>query len=420
MAVARITAVTLDKLPPGQTLWDTEVRGFGARRQKDDVVFVFKGVAPITRKQIFLTIGRRARGDWNIEDARSKATEWRLMIRNGQDPSETTRAIKTAMTVRELCDLYMSEVETSLLVRKGRPKKASTIETDRGRIEWHVKPLLGDMKVKAVTLADIETFQHRVAAGETKQPRQAGRGGVATGGKGVAARTVGMLGGIFSFAMKRGLTDANPCRGVARFADKQKDRRISDDEYRLLADGLAKVETSHPIGAACLKFLALTGWRRGEAINLQWIDIDGATRTALLPDTKTDKSMRAISHAALAVLATVPRRAGSPWVFPAASGDGPIASIPRVWERVAKLGGLPSEITPHTMRHGFASVAADLNMSESTIAALIGHKTRTVTGKYSHHADAALLAAADKVADSITERMGLAKPVSSVVQIRRR
>lgn len=419
MAVARITATALDKLPAGQTLWDTEVRGFGARRQKDDVVFVFKGVAPITRKQLFLTIGRRGRGDWNIEDARSKATEWRLMIRNGIDPSAPMRAEKTAMTVRELCDLYMSEVETSLLVRKGRAKKASTIETDRGRIEWHVKPLLGDMKVKAVTLGDIETFQHRVAAGETKQPRKAGRGGVATGGRGVAARTVGMLGGIFSFGMKRGLLDVNPCRGVARFADQQKTRRLSDDEYEALATGLTGTETSHPIGAACIRFLALTGWRRGEAVNLRWIDIDAATRTALLPDTKTDKSMRALSHAALAVLGTVPRRAGSPWVFPAASGDGPIASIPRVWDRVAKLGGLPGEITPHTLRHAFASVGADLNMSESTIAALIGHKTRTVTGKYSHHADAALLAAADKVAASIVERMGEAPPVSSVVQMHR-
>ncbi|MGC9271709.1 tyrosine-type recombinase/integrase [Acidiphilium sp.] len=419
MAVARITAAALDKLPPGQTLWDVIVRGFGARRQKDDVVFVFKGVAPITRKQIFLTIGRRARGDWNIEDARSKATEWRLMIRNGQDPSEAIRAIKTAMTVSELCDLYMSEVATSLMVRKGRPKKPSTIYTDKGRIEWHIKPLLGDMKVNAVTLGDVETFQHRVAQGDTKQPRGAGRGGVATGGRGVAARTVGLLGALFTFAMKRGLCPSNPVKGVARFADKQKSRRLSDDEYRMLADGLAQVGTSHPIGTACIKFLALTGWRRGEAVNLQWIDIDGATRTAMLPDTKTDKSMRALSHAALAVLGTVPRRAGSPWVFPAASGNGPIASIPRVWDRVAKLGGLPTEITPHTMRHGFASVAADLNMSESTIAALIGHKTRSVTGKYSHHADTALLVAADKVADSITARMGEAKPVSEVVQLRR-
>lgn len=419
MAVARITSAALDKLPAGQTLWDTEVRGFGARRQKDDVVFVFKGVAPITRRQIFLTIGRRARGDWNIEDARSKATEWRLMIRNGQDPSEGIRAIKTAMTVRELCDLYMSEVETNLLVRKGRAKKTSTIETDRGRIEWHVKPLLGDLPVKAVTMADIETFQHRVASGETKQERKAGRGGVATGGRGVAARTVGMLGGIFTFALKRRLCDANPCRGVARFADQQKTRRVSDAEYGMLADGLAQVETSHPIGAACIKFLALTGWRRGEAVRLQWIDIDAAKRTALLPDTKTDKSMRALSHAAMAVLADVPRRAGSPWVFPAASGDGPIASIPRVWDRIAKAGGVPDEITCHTLRHGFASVAADLNLNESTVAALIGHKGRSVTSRYSHHADAPLLAAADRVADSITQRMGEAKPIPSVVPMRR-
>jgi integrase len=275
------------------------------------------------------------------------------------------------------------------------------------------------MKVKAVTLADIETFQHRVASGVTKQPRKAGRGGVATGGKGVAARTVGMLGGIFTFALKRGLADANPCRGVARFADKQKDRRLSDAEYLALATGLTGIAVSHPIGAACIKFLALTGWRRGEAINLRWIDIDSATRTALLPDTKTDRSMRALSHAALAVLATVPRRVGSPWVFPAASGDGPIASIPRVWDRVAKLGGLAGDITPHTLRHGFASVAADLNMSEPTVAALIGHKGRSVTSRYSHHADAALIAAADKVADSITERMGEAKLAGEVVQMRR-
>jgi integrase len=86
---------------------------------------------------------------------------------------------------------------------------------------------------------------------------------------------------------------------------------------------------------------------------------------------------------------------------------------------VAKLGGLAGDITPHTLRHGFASVAADLNMSESTIAALIGHKGRSVTAKYSHHADAALIAAADKVADSITERMGEAKPETCVVQMRR-
>jgi Phage integrase family len=48
-----------------------------------------------------------------------------------------------------------------------------------------------------------------------------------------------------------------------------------------------------------------------------------------------------------------------------------------VWKRIAKVGALPSDVTPHTLRHTFASVAADLGYSEPTIATLIGHKGRT-------------------------------------------
>ena len=49
-------------------------------------------------------------------------------------------------------------------------------------------------------------------------------------------------------------------------------------------------------------------------------------------------------------------------------------------------------MTPHVLRHSFASVAADLGFSELTIAALLGHKKASVTSKYAHHADAVLLA----------------------------
>jgi hypothetical protein len=44
--------------------------------------------------------------------------------------------------------------------------------------------------------------------------------------------------------------------------------------------------------------------------------------------------------------------------------------------RIAKLGGLPSDITPHVLRHGYASRAADLGYNEPTIASLLGHNTR--------------------------------------------
>jgi integrase len=69
---------------------------------------------------------------------------------------------------------------------------------------------------------------------------------------------------------------------------------------------------------------------------------------------------------------------------------------------IAKGDGLPQDVTPHVLRHSFASIAADLGFSEPTIAALVGHKGGTVTRRYIHTADAVLLAAADAVADTIT------------------
>jgi integrase len=39
---------------------------------------------------------------------------------------------------------------------------------------------------------------------------------------------------------------------------------------------------------------------------------------------------------------------------------------------IAKLGDLPGEITPHVLRHSFASLAADLGYNEPTIATLLG------------------------------------------------
>ena len=62
-------------------------------------------------------------------------------------------------------------------------------------------------------------------------------------------------------------------------------------------------------------------------------------------------------------------------------------------------------MTPHTLRHSFASFAGDLGYSEPTIAALIGHKGRTTTSRYVHAADTVLLSAADAVAKKTAKLM---------------
>ena len=85
------------------------------------------------------------------------------------------------MTVGELCDLYLAEAAPRI--------KASTLAMDRSRIDRHVRPLLGRRTVRGLTPEDIEKMQLDIAAGKTARRRGDGRGGVTTGGKGVAARS---------------------------------------------------------------------------------------------------------------------------------------------------------------------------------------------------------------------------------------
>ena len=157
--------------------------------------------------------------------------------------------------------------------------------------------------------------------------------------------------------------------------------------------------------------LAVTGWRRGEALSLRWAEVDLARCTAVLADTKTGRSVRPLPRAACDVLETLPRLGGL--VFPATCGQGSMTGFPGFWAKLARLGGLPAQVTPHVLRHSFASLAGDIGYSEATIAALIGHKGRTITSRYIHAADAVLLAAADTIANKTLELMGDLRQASS-------
>src|SRR5262249_40340890 len=122
-------------------------------------------------------------------------------------------------------------------------------------------------------------------------------------------------------------------------------------------------------------------------------------------DTKTGRSIRPLSQAACDVLETQPR-GPNPLVFAGARGGSGAEIFKRQFKRIAKLGGLPNDISAHTLRHAFVSVAADLDFSDLTIGALVGHRGRSMTSRYAHGADAVLLAAADRVAARISELMG--------------
>jgi len=73
------------------------------------------------------------------------------------------------MTVSKLCDEYLTAAEKGLVLSKRkRPKSETNLATDRGRIERHIKPLLGTMPVADVQPADIRKFLTGVQTDKTK------------------------------------------------------------------------------------------------------------------------------------------------------------------------------------------------------------------------------------------------------------
>ena len=351
-----------------------------------------------------MTIGLH--GVWAPEEARREARSLLGRVAKGDNPAEDRRLDRNAITVKELCERYLTDADHGLILGKGRqPKKPSTLVTDRGRIKRHIIPLMGTRLVKDVTTADVNRFLKDVSVGKTKADEKTKRRGraIVRGGQGTASRTTGLLGGIFSYAVAEGIITNNPVHGVRRPASNIRDRRLCDKEYRALGEILERAVQSGASSNAVsmILLLALTGCRRGEIINLRWDAVDEAKGCFRLRDTKEGASIRPVGKAAFAVLSTIRRDRSIGYVFPSTIEGKQFVGFPKEWISIFKNSAL-SDITPHVLRHSFASTANDLGFSEPTIAAMLGHSRGTVTSRYVHHVDAVLVHAADVVASHIS------------------
>ena len=408
----RITKRAVDTLSTPASgemvLWDTEIKGFGIRARGGGKSYILhyragSGRSAPLRK---VTIGRHG-SPWTPDQARLEAKRLLGEVASGKDPAKVRRDTRNTSYFGELIDLYLAE--------GCGHKKPSTLKADRGRIEHHLRPLLGKLRIDAIKRVDVERMRDAVAAGRTAEKldndEKRPSGSLASGGTGVAAQCVLLVSTIFSFGIDRGLCTDNPARGVKKARVRKLERFLSTAETARLAEALEAEEKVNPFAVAAIRLLLLTGCRKGEILSLRWEHIDFERQVLRLPDAKESKGEAKIVYLnppALTVLTGIPRLSETSLVIPPARRGGEIAAIDKAWWRVREAAGLP-DVRIHDLRHSFASVGAAGGWSLPIIGALLGHKHSATTARYAHLSADPLRAANNAVGARIAAAMRLVR-----------
>jgi integrase len=404
--VAKLTKRVIDAAElrvKDYVIWDDDLPGFGLRvfaSGKRSYLIQYRSAGRSRR----YTIGLH--GVWTAELARKEAKVQLGRVAQGDNPAEERQLDHKAITVKELCDLYLTDLKAGLILGKGgRPKKATTIVTDTGRIHRHIVPLVGTRRVKDLSKADVNKVLKDIMAGKTrvsvKTKKLRGKA-IVRGGAGTATRTVGLLGGILTYAVEAGIIERNPAHGIRKPKDNVRNRRLTEAEYRTLGKILrnAANDDKYQMTVDIIRQIALSGCRRTEMIKLQWVEADTDASCLRLVDSKEGASTRPIGLPVVEYLESRKAAGIGTYVFPGQGDDNAFGSFPNYWEKIFDDTPL-ADITPHVLRHSFASIANDLGFTEVTIAALVGHAKGSVTSKYIHTLDTALIMAADTISGHI-------------------
>ena len=130
------------------------------------------------------------------------------------------------------------------------------------------------------------------------------------GGVGTATRTVGLLGGILTYAVEAGIIEHNPAHGIRKPKDNVRNRRLNEAEYRTLGAMLraANQDEKYAITVDIIRQIALTGCRRSEIIGLMWAEVDTEASCLRLADSKEGASVRPIGLPVVEFMETRRRR----------------------------------------------------------------------------------------------------------------
>jgi integrase len=263
-------------------------------------------------------------------------------------------------------------------------------------------PYFEDRQLRSITAAELQMYMNKLS--------------------GMSKTTIAyhnaIIRNVFESAYANGIIDRDPSRGLKKPSAEKKSRRALTDAETTAA---LSVGSKHPEGLLLL-ILYYTGLRRGEALGLQWRDVDFLKKqisvkrdvdfiTGTIGALKTKSSIRTVPIPAelLSVLSRV-RGVGETFVIqsPQSHSFLSIRTFNRRWDRLMKAmrdedpsieqeNGM-SILTPHYFRHNYASVLYNAGVDILAAQKFLGHSDiKTTLEIYSHLSEGKETESAEKV-----------------------
>lgn len=291
------------------------------------------------------------------------------------------------------------------------------------QLTWHLLPFFEDHRLSQITIAEVDRYRQAkvteareaaaaIKSGRARSEEYTDKNGVTRGrpARGLSAasinKTITRLGQILEVAVEYGLIQSNPAKGRRRRLRATAPRPVwleSAEQIEALLDAAGELDREALVGGgreqrggtayrrALLATLVFGGLRISELTDLEWRDVDLEARRLEVRASKTVAGVRAVElvpilHSELeAHKARVADHGRHAYVFASASGTRLEQNNirRRVLERSVELADqrlsaagrppLPDGLTPHKLRHTYASVLVAIGIDPGSVMDQIGH-----------------------------------------------
>jgi integrase len=323
-------------------VFDTEVSGLAVKIYESGAkAFVFDWRE--NGRQRRTTIGKFPA--WTIGKARIQAGKMRLRADTGE-----VVVSRRGRTVDVLIEEWRAVVKLT--------RRPSTAAAYDHMIDNHIIPTFGKDEPKAVTRNRIEKWHGEMAK---RTPINANR-------------CLGVLSAFMGWLENDLLVERNPCRGIRRCAENQRQIYLTAEEIPAAHAALNGDNHNHA-AALALRLSLLTGCRIGEAIGLKREQLNIAQNVWIKPAATTKQKKLHIVPLQPEALA-IARQLLS-------IGLPDYESCKRCWERARKIIGR-EDVRIHDLRHSRASALARSGASLPQIGRVLGHTAPQTTQRYAH------------------------------------